>query len=312
MEIRTICILGGTGFVGSHLAVALYKQGYRLRIATRSLHRSKHLSVLPSAELRVADIHDPAQLAELCRDMDAVINLTGILHEKKKGDFERVHAELPAKLVAACRSAGVKRLLHMSALGASPQGQSHYQQSKGRGEATVREAHSDTLQITVFRPSVIYGRGDTFLNLFAELLKWSPVLPLGSPEAKIQPIAVGDVVHAFTASLENSATFGETYELCGPKVYTLLELVEYVRSTLGLTRWVYPLGDLMSYLQAFALELAPVKMLTRDNYYTLKTPAVCACPFPAVFGFQPIPLEIEAPNSLILAPSRHPRGFIDA
>lgn len=310
MEIRNICLLGGTGFVGSHLAAALYKQGYRLRIATRSMHRSKHLLVLPGADLRVADIHDPAQLASLCEGMDAVINLTGILHEKKKGDFERSHVALPAKVVAACRATGVKRLLHMSAIGASEQGLSQYQQSKGRGEMTVRAAQSDTLQVTVFRPSVIYGQGDNFLHLFAELLKWSPVLPLGSPEAKIQPIAVGDVVRAFAASLENSATFGETYELCGPKVYTLLELVEYVKATLGLTRWVYPLGDIMSWAQAFALELAPVKMLTRDNYLTLKTPAVCECPFPAVFGFQPLPLEIEAPNSLILAPSHHPRGFI--
>ncbi len=310
MEIRTICLLGGSGFVGSHLAVALFKQGYRLRIATRSIHRAKHLLVLPGVELRVADIHDPAQLAGLCEGMDAVINLVGILHEKKKGDFERSHADLPAKLATACRNAGVKRLLQMSAIGASEQGLSQYQQSKGRGEAALRAAHGDTLQVTIFRPSVIYGQGDSFLNLFAELLKWSPVFPLGSPDAQMAPIAVGDVVRAFVASLENSATFGQTYELCGPKVYTLLELVEYVKTTLGLTRWVYPLGDIMSWAQAFALEFAPVKMLTRDNYLTLKTPAVCACPFPPVFGFQPIPLEIEAPNSLILAPSHHPRGFI--
>lgn len=310
MYIRNICILGGGGFVGSHLTALLYKQGYQIRLATRNRHRCKHLALLPGIDIVTGDIHDPAHLERLFAGMDAVINLVGVLHEKRKGDFQRAHAELPRKVIAACRAAGVHRLLHMSAIGVSPDGLSRYQQSKGEGEAAVREAQGEDLQVTIFRPSVIYGQGDSFLNLFAELLTWSPVLPLGSPEARIQPIWVGDVVRAFAASLENPATHGQSYDLCGPQAYTLLELVEYVRATLGLTRWVYPLGEFMSYMQALALELSPLKLLTRDNVLTLKTPAVCDCPFPAVFGFAPVALEDEAPRSLIVAPSDHPRSFI--
>lgn len=310
METRKICILGGSGFVGSLLVNRLYKEGHKLRLLTRKPQLCKHLSVLPGVEIRKADIGDPAELERQFAGMDAVVNLVGILHERKAGDFERAHAELPRKVVAACRSTGVRRLLHMSALGVSPDGLSGYQQSKGRGEALVRAAHNDTLQVTIFRPSVIYGQGDSFLNLFAELLKWTPIFPLGSPKAKIQPIHVGDVVRAFTLSLNNSATFGQTYDLCGPQVYTLQQLVEFVAATRGYRRMVIPLCDTLSYLQAWMLEFAPVKMLTRDNYRTLKTDAICNCPFPAVFGFAPVPMEIEAPNSLLLASIHHPRSFL--
>ncbi len=310
MEKRKICILGGRGFVGSHLINRLYKEGHRIRLLTRNPQLSKHLFVLPNLEIVKADLSDPATLAQQFAGMDAVINLSGILHENKKGDFERTHVELPRNVVNACRSAGVGRLLHMSALGASPEGLSNYQKSKGRGEALVRAAHSDELRVTIFRPSVIFGQGDNFLNLFGELLKWTPVFPLGSAEAKIQPVFVGDVVRAFAASLNDPATFGQSYELCGPQVYTLQQLVEYVAATRGYKRTIVPLGELFSFFQAWAFELMPVKMLTRDTFNTLKSDAVCNCPFPEVFGFQPLSLEIEAPESLSVAPSHHPRSFI--
>jgi len=310
MAIRKICILGGTGFVGSHLIGRLYKEGYQIRLLTRHPSRCKHLFVLPELEIRKADIHDPAELVRQFAGMDAVINLVGILHEKKKGDFERNHVELPRQVVAACRAAGVGRLLHMSALGADPEGLSHYQQTKGRGEALVREAHGDALRVTIFRPSVIFGCGDSFLNLFGKLLQWAPVFPLGSPNAKLQPISVGDVARAYAASLDNPATYGNTYELCGPQVYTLQQLVEHTADVLGYKRTIVPLGDLSSYLQAWAMEFMPVKMLTRDNYLSLKTDNMCACPFPEVFGFAPMPLEAEAPACLGVLPSRHPRAFI--
>jgi hypothetical protein len=136
------------------------------------------------------------------------------------------------------------------------------------------------------------------------------VLPLGSANAKLQPISVSDVARAFAVSLANPATYGNTYDLCGPQTYTLKQLVEHVATVLGLKRMVVPLGDTLSYLQAWAMEFSPVKMLTRDNYLSLKTDSVCSCPFPEVFGFSPMPLEIEAPVCLGLMPSHHPRAFI--
>ncbi|MDP3482852.1 MAG: complex I NDUFA9 subunit family protein, partial [Sulfuricella sp.] len=287
MEIKKVCVLGGGGFVGQHVVSRLCERGYEVLVPYRNINRAKHLTVLPTVSLVEADVHDPDVLKGLFQGMDAVINLVGILHEGKRGAFQRAHVELPRKVVEACRAAGVKRLLHMSALGGDPDGLSRYQRSKGEGEALVRAAHGEDLAVTVFRPSVIFGPEDSFLNLFARLLQWAPIFPLGSPNAKFQPVYVGDVAHAYVASLNNQATFGQRYELCGPTVYTLQELVEFVARIKGLKRTVIPLSDEMSSLQAMLLGLMPVKMLTHDNYLTLKTDAVCACPFPEVFGIQP-------------------------
>lgn len=311
MEIKKVCVLGGGGFVGEHVVSQLFERGYNVCVPYRNINHAKHLTVLPTVSLVEADVHDPAVLRRLFEGMDAVINLVGILHEGKRGNFQRAHVELPRKVVEACRATGVKRLLHMSALGANLNGLSRYQRSKGEGEALVKAAHGEDLAVTTFRPSVIFGPKDSFLNLFARLLKWAPVFPLGSPNAKFQPVYVGDVAKAYAASLANPATFGQSYELCGPQVYTLQQLVEFVAKVKGFKRTIYPLGDEMSSLQARFFGLLPVKMLTHDNYLTLKTDAVCGCPFPAVFGIQPAALEAEAPQYLAeISPPRFKR-FID-
>lgn len=311
MEIRKVCVLGGGGFVGGHVVSRLFERGYSVSVPYRNINRAKHLSVLPTVTLVEANIHDPAVLRQLFEGVDAVINLVGMLHEGKRGDFQRAHVELPGKVVEACRAAGVKRLLHMSALGANPSGLSRYQRTKGEGEALVKAAHSENLAVTIFKPSVIFGPEDSFLNLFARLLPWAPVFPLGSPNARFQPVYVGDVAEAYAISLDNPATFGQTYELCGPQVYTLQQLVEFVARVKHLKPWIYPLGDEMSSLQASFFGLLPLKLLTHDNYLTLKTDAVCACPFPAVFGIDPAALEAEAPQYLAaISPPRFKR-FID-
>ncbi|MHB8166831.1 MAG: complex I NDUFA9 subunit family protein [Sulfuricella sp.] len=311
MEINKICVLGGGGFVGQHVVSRLCERGYEVLVPYRNINRAKHLTVLPTVSLVEADVHHPETLVRLFQGVDAVINLVGILHEHKRGAFQRAHVELPRKVVAACRAAGVKRLLHMSALGGDPDGLSRYQRSKGEGEALVRAAHGEDLAVTVFRPSVIFGPEDNFLNLFARLLHWAPIFPLGSPNAKLQPVYIGDVAQAYVASLNNPATFGQRYELCGPTVYTLQELVEYVARVKGFKRTVIPLSDGMSSLQAILLGLMPVKMLTHDNYLTLKTDAVCGCPFPEVFGIQPAALEAAAPQYLAATALPRFKRFID-
>ena len=311
MEIKKVCVLGGSGFVGEHVVSKLCERGYEVHVPYRNINRAKHLTVLPTVTLVEMDIHDPVALKSLLQGMDAVINLVGILHEKKRGAFQRTHVELPRKVVEACRATGVKRLLHMSALGGNPDGLSRYQRTKAEGEALVREAHGEDLAVTIFRPSVIFGPGDSFLNLFAGLLNWTPVFPLGSSSAKMQPVYVGDVAQAIAASVNNPATFGQSYDLCGPTVYTLQELVEYVARVKGLKRMVVPLSAGMASLQSIVLGLLPIKLLTHDNYLTLKTDAVCSCPFPEVFGIHPAALEAEAP--LYLAPIAPPlfKRFID-
>ena len=238
-----------------------------------------------------ADVFEPQTLEGLVAGVDAVVNLVGILH----GDFERAHVELPRRIVAACRKAGVGRLVHVSALKASLQGPSAYLRSKAQGEEAVRDAQSDALQTTIFRPSVVFGREDRFLNLFAHLARQLPVLALVSPEARFQPVHVLDVARAVALALSDPRTFGQTYELCGPRAYTLRKLVEYVVHALGLRRPIVGLGPSLSMLQAAVLEQLPGSIMTRDNVRSMQVDNVCDCPFPVVFGFAPTPLEAVVP-----------------
>jgi len=281
MTPQNICVLGGGGFVGSHLVPLLAARGHRVLVPTRRRERSKHLLVLPGVELVEADIHDPSALQALFTGMDAVINLVGILHERKPGDFQRMHVELPRKVVAARAAVGVPRLLHMSALGADPTSRSRYQQTKGAGEALVRQAQG----ATVFRPSVIFGPGDSFLTMFADLLKLAPIVPLAGAGARFQPVFVGDVARAFADALERQETIGQRYDLCGPSVYTLAELVRLTAATSGLRRGVLPLGETASYWFARLMELKPgAKIMTRDNYYAMQSDNVCRSGCTQPFG----------------------------
>lgn len=294
----TISVLGASGFVGSHLTAQLSAAGYRVRVLTRRRARASHLTLLPNVEVAECDIYDEAALRQALAGSDAVVNLVGILHETSRASFTQVHAELPRRLAQACRAQGVPRLLHMSALQAAADAPSAYLRSKAAGEAALVQEAGSELAVTVFRPSVIFGHDDSFLNMFAGLLRVMPVLLLGCPQARFQPVYVEDVARAFVASLDNPATHGQGYNLCGPKVYTLQELVRYVAHTLGLRRRIFGLNATLSYLQAYALELLPGQLMTRDNYYSMQRDSVCDCPFPVVFGFQPTALEAVAPGYL--------------
>jgi NADH dehydrogenase len=295
MQVTTVAVLGGGGFVGRHLCHALAAEGYRVRVATRDRERIKeHLILLPTVDVAVVDVHDAAALAGFVRGADAVVNLVGVLHDGSgTASFAEAHAGLARKVVSACRSAGVTRLLHMSALNADPGAPSAYLRTKGEAERIVRESG---LTWTIFRPSVIFGRGDGFLNLFAKLLAVAPVLPLGSPAARFQPVCVSDVAAAFEKSLEDVPSYGCSFDLCGPNVYRLRELVEYVGTVTGRRRPVIGLNDTLSYWQALVMELSPVKLLTRDSYYSMKVDSVCRCDFP--FGIAPVALEAVAPSYL--------------
>jgi len=292
MEITTVAIIGGSGFVGHHLCHQLAGEGYRVRVASRDRERAKDkLIFLPTVEVESVDVHDSRQLAAFVRGAEAVINLVGVLHERGgAGSFQAAHVELAAKVVGACRAAGVRRLLHMSALHADRNGPSRYLRSKGEAEAVVRDSR---LEWTLFRPSVIFGEGDNFLNLFAQLLQFTPVVFLACPDSRFQPVFVEDVAAAFARSLQDPESIGESYDLCGPKVYRLRELVEFVGIMTDRPRPVVGLNDTLSYWQAFAMEWLPVKLMTRDNYYSMQRDSVCDCMFP--FGIEPTALEAVAP-----------------
>jgi len=290
MKLDNVLVLGGAGFVGRHLVAALAARGMRVAVPTRHRERAKHLLPLPTVDVLETDILGEGVLESLARGKQAVINLVGILH----GDFDRVHAELPGLVAAACRAQGASRLVHMSALGASPSAPSEYLRSKARGEQAVLAAKD--LDITVFRPSVIFGPEDRFLNMFSALVRLFPVLPLACPQARFQPVYVGDVAAAMSRALEDLDTFGSVYELCGPREYTLRELVEFVCNVTGRHRTIVGLPDQLAYLQAFVMEKMPGKLITRDNLRSMQVPNVCAGAFP--FGIQPCPLEAIAPAYL--------------
>ena len=291
--IEDVCVLGGSGFVGRHVVHKLVANGYRVTVPTRDRERAKDdLIPLPTADVVTADVHDPAALVRLFRGCGAVVNLVGVLHDGRgKVSFQQAHVELARKVVDACRRTGIRRLVHMSAINADPAGPSAYLRSKGEAETLVRESGLD---FTIFRPSVIFGREDRFLNLFAKLQQLLPVVVLAAPHARFQPVFVGDVAAAYAESLTRLESFGRTYDLAGPKVYTLRELVRYVGDLSGHRRPVIGLGPRLSHLQARIMELLPGKLLTRDNLASMSRDAVSTSAFP--FGIAPTALEAVAPT----------------
>ncbi len=305
MTAANVLVVGGSGFVGRHLVAALAARGCSVTVPARRRERAKHLVLLPTVEVVEEDVNLPGVLERLAAGRDTVINLAGVLHSRRgqrdqRGandygpDFARVHVELAQAVINACRTAGVKRLLHMSALGADPKAPSEYLRSKGIGERAALAA--EDLAVTVFRPSVIFGPEDSFLNLFALLAKFLPVIVLACPRARFQPVYVGDVVQAFLAALDERESRGKRYELGGPKQTTLRELVKTVCAITGRRRLIVGLGERLSMAQARMLELLPVKLMTRDNVRSMQVPSVCSTPFP--FGIEPAALEALAPSWL--------------
>ena len=292
---QRVLVLGGTGFVGRHVVANLVTAGHSVVVPTRRRERGKHLILLPTVDVVERDVHDPRTLRELVGDADVVVNLVGILHEHGRATFARAHVELARNLIDACRRAQVRRLVHMSALGADVDAPSRYLRSKGEAQALVE---SSALDWTVFRPSVIFGRGDAFLGLFAKLVRWMPVVFLAAPKAKFQPVHVDDVAACFAQATQDDATIRRRYALCGPNVYSLRELVAYVAETTGHVRPIVGLGPSLSKLQARVLELSPIPLMTRDNLASMSVDNVCADPFPPVFGIAPGTLEAIAPSYL--------------
>ncbi|VAX13272.1 Oxidoreductase [hydrothermal vent metagenome] len=309
MTQNTICLLGGTGFVGRHLLSLLSKQGHHILVLSRHPQRHRDLKVLPGVELIHANVHDIISLRQHFTNADAVINLVGILnerHDNGKG-FHHVHVELTRNILHACHDRGVRRLLHMSALNADPAASSYYLRSKGEAEQLVLQAKG--LDVTCFRPSVIFGPGDRFINRFARILKITPLFfPLACGYARLAPVYVGDVAQAFADSLDMQASFGQSYDLCGPHRYTLQEIVEYVNQILELKRIINPLGNVLSRLQANLLEHIPGKPFSKDNFRSLQTDSICpkaSHDLQIHFGINPSSMKSIVPGYLLHQKQKH-------
>lgn len=293
-----VCLLGGTGFVGRAVATRLAREGFPLRVLTRNRERHRaELITLPQLELIEADVFDPGVLKRHLAGCQAVIHLIGILNEgwRDSNSFQRIHVGSVQTAADAACAAGVRHFIHLSALQAdAARGPSYYLRSKGEAEA--RLIATTGLKYSILRPSVIFGPDDSFLNRFATLLKLSPVFPLACANAKFAPVYVGDVAEAVARILCVPQCYGTRYELCGPRTYSLLELVRYTAACAGLRRWILPLGANLSRLQAEICEFVPGKPFSRDNYRSTLVDSTCTGEDGlARLGIPPTALEAIAP-----------------
>jgi len=311
MSTPRVLVLGGSGFVGRHVCEQLTRLGWQITVPTRRAVNAASVQSLPGLTVIEASVHQEADLARLMPGHDAVVNLVAVLHGNEKR-FEQVHVQLPGKIASAMKKAGVQRLVHVSALGADPQGPSMYQRSKARGETVL---HNAGLQLTILRPSVIFGAEDKFLNLFADLQAVAPFMPLAGSGTRFAPVWVADVARAVAVCLQKPDTIGQTYELCGPDVLTLGELVKKAgqwagvnhgrgRPVVGLPMWV-------GWLQAAAMEMAPGEpLMSRDNLASMKVDNVATGQLPGLAA-----LGIQAASAAGVAPGylghRGPRSRLN-
>ena len=296
MKPQSIVILGGTGFVGSHLIPRLHDDGHTIKVLSRNREKHRELAVLPRASVVSTDIHDLDALRAELAGADVLINLVGILNERGSdgSGFRKAHVELTETAIAACQSAGVARLLQMSALRAG-EGESHYLRTRGEADARVRNSR---LAWTIFRPSVIFGPGDGLFFRFASLLRMTPVLPLARADAKFAPVYIGDVSEAFARAIAHPHSAGHIYELFGPRTIALGELVRWTAAMIGKRRWIIPLPDALGIMQATVGEWLPGKPISRDNFRSLKLDSVGKDDGLAALGIVATPMDVVMPPLL--------------
>lgn len=270
-----IAILGGSGFVGHHLSAALAVNSHQIRILTRNPFNQDRTVLPPGSHYYFYDPYQQDSLNQSLQGMDVVINLVGILNESGRNGkgFEKAHVQLTKNLIQACEEANIDRVLQMSALNAG-QGNSHYLKTKGKAEALLNDSN---MKLTFFCPSVIFGTGDSFFNRFALLLTYLPLpMPLPGFHARMAPVWVEDVVAAMLVSLKRRDSYGKRYELCGPEIYSLGELIQFTAQQMGIKRWIIPLPDIFARIQGLIFDFLPIKVFTTDNYRSLQTDSICS------------------------------------
>ncbi|MFM8490521.1 MAG: complex I NDUFA9 subunit family protein [Candidatus Methylopumilus sp.] len=265
---KTIAIFGASGFLGSSIVLALNQSNYRLKLFSRNKEKIKYWTVNPDIQIFDFDLDNLTQVKKDLKNTDAVINLLGILHQSKKDSFDKIHHLWPSHLANTMKDLGIKRLIHLSALGASFKAPSLYLKSKAHGETAL--LNQKDLNLTILRPSIIFGARDNFINMFKLLVKWLPMIALLSPQSKFQPIYIEDVSKIITKSLWDKKTYGKVYELGGPDVYSLKEIIKLIIKSEKLKRLIIPLNKPLSYILAFSMEMLPVKILTRDNWRSMQ------------------------------------------
>lgn len=292
---KRIVILGGTGFVGSYLVPRLAADGHRLLLLSRNREAHRALAVLPGVAVRSADIYDDTVLRAQLAGADAVINLVGILNPHGRHSFQRVYIDLTRRLLDACTASGVTRLHQMSSLKAG-QGLSQYLKTRGEAEALVRKSPLDW---TIYQPSVLFGDGDGLVTRFAGLLRKLPLLPLARANARMAPTYAGDIAEAFARCMaDDRLSSHRSFELYGPQVLTLGEVVRAIRAAAGLHTAILPLPDSLGRIQARVAGMLPGKPFSPDNFLTLRTDSVGKVDGYAALGIAPQPFTPWLPRLL--------------
>ena len=276
---QNICLIGGSGFLGTELADQLSRLGAdgkrkNITVLTRDMRKMRSLRVVPTLNVEQVDPYDADALTSAFENQDVVVNLVGILNTSvgRGGTFEAAHITLAENIIAACKKNNT-RIIQVSSLHADAEnGPSEYLRTKGRAADLLKKSG---LPVTVFCPSVIFGNGDGLYTRFANLLQAMPFMPLACAEARFAPVFVGDVANAITAAIEDPETVGQSYNLCGPEVFTLQEIVQYTADVLEVKRKIIPLPNGIAKIQAFMMELVPGKPFSRDNYNSMKVDSVC-------------------------------------
>ena len=264
-----ICILGGTGFVGRSLISALSKENYTITVITRDFDKNKDLAIYPNLKLIQEDVYNEKRMLEVSKSHDVLINLIGILNEKgfRGKGFYLAHSKIARIILNVCKQNRIKRILHMSALNANPGGSSHYLRTKGEAESFLHTYGERFADVTSFRPSVIFGTEDSFINRFSNLLKIIPfVFPLACAQTRFAPVYVGDLVNFMKDSIDDVSSFNKKIDICGPKIYTLEEIVKIVIEVKGYSTKVIPLNNALSKFQAVIMEFLPGKPFSIDNF----------------------------------------------
>jgi NADH dehydrogenase len=307
MSLANILVLGGSGFLGRYLVPRLDAAGYSITVPTRRRERARHLILLPQTDVAEMNLSDDAILDQAMSDKDVVINLVGILHGRLGDsndlfgpDFRAAHVTLMERVLASAKRCRVKRLIQVSALGVTDNDPatlpSRYLRSKAAAEKLVRESGLDWV---IFRPSVMFGPGDSFLNIFARLQRLAPVLAVPNVDARFQPVFVADVADAIVKAVSDPAMVGKTYELAGPEVYTLRELIRLAGRYAGHERRVFNLPPSLAHLQALVMEKLPGRtMMSRDNLLSMRIDNVASGPMSPDLGIEPTPLTTIAPTYL--------------
>ncbi len=301
MATRSVAtVFGGSGFIGRYIVKRLAHKGFVVRVAVRDPEAALFLKPMGGVGQVVplyASVADEATVQRATEGADLVVNLVGILAERRRGDFMRVHAEGAQRIARLARAAGAARLVHVSAIGADATSQSRYGASKAAGEQAVREAFP---QATILRPSVVFGAEDMLFNRFAAMARLLPVMPVICGATRMQPVYVGDVADAAMAVLARADALGAVYELGGPRVWQFRELLAYVLHETRRRRPMLEVPLPLARLQARFLELVPGKPLTRDQLLMLQRDNVTTAGVPglAELGIVPTPVELVVPAYL--------------